>query len=75
MWGLEGIAAGTLVAMVYQMLYMSLYDTRKILKRPLRDLGCLIVLAAFLFLLMMLAGRCSVPEAEGLVRMVLGYFK
>ena len=36
-WGLEGVAAGTLVAMAYQTLYMSLYDTRKILKRPLRS--------------------------------------
>ena len=74
-WGLEGVAAGTLVAMAYQTLYMSLYDTRKILKRPLRSLGRLIFMAAVLFLLMMVAGRCSVPEAESLVRMVLGCFK
>jgi len=74
-WGLEGVAAGTLVAMAYQTLYMSLYDTRKILKRPLRSLRRLIFMAAVLFLLMMVAGRCSVLEAESLVRMVLGCFK
>lgn len=33
-WGLEGVAAGTLAAMVYQMIYMSVYDAKVLLKRP-----------------------------------------
>ena len=33
-WGLEGVAIGTLVAMAYQAVYMALYDTRVLLKRP-----------------------------------------
>lgn len=32
-WGLEGVAAGTLIAMAYQMLYMVWYDTKVLLKR------------------------------------------
>lgn len=32
-WGLEGVAAGTLVAMVYQLIYMAVYDTKVLLKR------------------------------------------
>ena len=35
-WGLPGVAAGTLVAMVYQTAYMAYYDSRVLLKRPLR---------------------------------------
>lgn len=32
-WGLEGVAAGTLIAMVYQLIYMAVYDTKVLLKR------------------------------------------
>ncbi len=32
-WGLEGVAAGTLIAMAYQLIYMAVYDTRILLKR------------------------------------------
>ena len=34
-WGLEGVAAGTLVAMVYQLIYMAVYDTKILLKRSI----------------------------------------
>lgn len=34
-WGLEGVAAGTLAAMVYQLAYMALYDSRALLGRSL----------------------------------------
>jgi O-antigen/teichoic acid export membrane protein len=37
-WGLEGVAVGTLVAMAYQAVYMALYDTRVLLKRPYKVL-------------------------------------
>lgn len=35
-WGLPGVAAGTLAAMVYQTAYMAYYDSQVLLKRPLR---------------------------------------
>lgn len=37
-WGLEGVAVGTLAAMAYQAVYMALYDTRVLLKRPYKVL-------------------------------------
>ena len=71
-WGMEGVAAGTLAAMVYQAVYMSIYDSRKILHRPVRILlrrAALdgILLAVLLLLLRMMFGG----EAAGLIRRVL----
>ena len=34
-WGLIGVAVGTLVAMVYQTVWMAIYNTKNLLKRPL----------------------------------------
>lgn len=36
-WGLVGIAVGTLVAMLYQTMWMAIYNTKNLLKRPLRS--------------------------------------
>ena len=33
-WGLVGIAVGTLIAMVYQTIWMAVYNTKSLLKRP-----------------------------------------
>lgn len=35
LWGLEGVAAGTLAAMLYQLIYMAIYDSRILLRRPI----------------------------------------
>jgi len=36
--GLVGVAIGTLIAMVYQTIWMALYNTRALLKRPVRSI-------------------------------------
>ena len=55
-WGLEGVAAGTLIAMVYQLIYMSVYITRVLLKRSgmivLRNLLMDVVVVGALILLL-----------------------
>ena len=51
-WGLEGVAAGTLIAMIYQLIYMAAYDTKVILKqsgkvflrRIVEDIGIIAIL-------------------------------
>lgn len=35
LWGLEGVAIGTLTAMLYQLIYMAIYDSKVLLKRTL----------------------------------------
>uniref|UniRef100_UPI004057826E lipopolysaccharide biosynthesis protein n=1 Tax=Acetatifactor sp. TaxID=1872090 RepID=UPI004057826E len=50
-WGLVGVAIGTLVAMIYQTMWMAIYDTKHLLRRPISifakqiliDLGTVLV--------------------------------
>jgi O-antigen/teichoic acid export membrane protein len=34
-WGLVGVAVGTLIAMLYQTVWMAIYNTKNLLKRPI----------------------------------------
>ncbi|MBQ9009301.1 MAG: polysaccharide biosynthesis C-terminal domain-containing protein [Clostridia bacterium] len=69
--GLEGVAAGTLAAMAYQVVYMALYDNREILRRSSGNLVRIAVIFLFLFLILPLVARVTEAPAEMLVRRIL----
>ena len=69
--GLEGVAAGTLAAMAYQTVWMSLYDSRSILRRPARVLIRTALTDAAIVLLILAAARLIRLPAAALVRQVL----
>lgn len=54
-WGLVGVAVGTLIAMAYQTMWMAIYNTKHLLKRPiwsiLKQFGVDILTAAAICLL------------------------
>ena len=55
--GLEGVAVGTLVAMVYQLIYMAIYDSRVLLNRTIwvfikQILVDVVILGGLIFLVM-----------------------
>ena len=73
-WGLEGVAAGTLIAMVYQLIYMAVYDTKVLLKRSgwvfVRNILLDLMIVGILILLAFL-----VPlPVESWFRWILGLF-
>ena len=74
-WGLEGVAVGTLVAMAYQAVYMAIYDTKVLLKRPwkvlLKTLAIDFVLVGFVVLI---ANTVHIPIEE-LFRWILGLLR
>ena len=70
--GMEGVAVGTLVAMGYQMIYMAIYDSRIILRRPVRVLLKRAVTDGLLLAALALLIRITVGDhAAGLIRWVL----
>ena len=71
-FGMEGVAAGTLAAMGYQMIYMSLYDTRNILKRSHWVLVRNFLRDAVMVLGILLAARMVQLPAAEIIRQVLG---
>lgn len=74
-WGLEGVAVGTLVAMAYQAVYMSLYDTRVLLKRPYKVLLQNVVLDLVLIgLFVVIANTVHLPVEE-IFRWILGLIR
>ena len=74
-WGLEGVAVGTLAAMAYQAVYMALYDTRVLLKRPYKVLLQNVVLdLALVGLFVVITNTISLP-VEGLFRWILGLLR
>lgn len=74
-WGLEGVAVGTLVAMAYQAVYMALYDTRVLLKRPYKVLLQNAVLDLALIGLFMLISQIIHLPVEEIFRWVLGMIR
>lgn len=65
-WGLEGVASGTLVAMIYQLVYMAWYDTKVLLKRPIQVfLQNLLLDGTIIATLILLAQWIRLPAAEG----------
>lgn len=64
-WGLVGVAIGTLVAMLYQTLWMAIYNTKNLLKRPLwsvlKQFGVDILTAGVVCLL---AGRITLGQVS-----------
>ncbi len=71
LWGLEGVAAGTLIAMAYQLVYMEHYDTGILLKRSRRELcKTLAIDAGLVVLILLVSNLVSFPAAE-LFRRVL----
>ena len=70
-WGLEGVALGTLLAMGYQMVYMSLYDSGKILFRPEWIPAKTLLLDAGLLAVILLAGWLLHLAAADIIRWIL----
>ena len=74
-WGLEGVADGTLVAMAYQAVYMALYDTRVLLKRPYKVLLVNVALDLVLIgLFVVIANTIHLPVEE-IFRWILGLIR
>ena len=74
-WGLEGVAVGTLVAMAYQAVYMALYDTRVLLKRPYKVLLQNVALDLVLIgLFVVIANTVHLPIEE-IFRWILGLIR
>ena len=74
-WGLEGVAVGTLVAMAYQAVYMALYDTRVLLKRPYKVLLVNVALDLVLIgLFVVIANTVHLPVEE-IFRWILGLIR
>ena len=70
-WGLEGVALGTLLAMGYQMVYMSLYDSGKILFRPEWIPAKTLLLDVGLLAVILLAGWLLHLAAADIIRWIL----
>ncbi len=65
-WGLEGVAAGTLIAMVYQLVYMVRYNTKVLLKRPIQTfLQNLLLDGAIVAIIIPLGQWIRLPATEG----------
>ncbi|HFU3726473.1 TPA: sugar isomerase [Streptococcus suis] len=63
-WGLIGVAIGTLVAMVYQTVWMAVYDSRNLIKWPLRNFAKQIFVDGLTVIIGFFATRMIVmPEA------------
>ena len=74
-WGLEGVAVGTLAAMAYQAVYMALYDTRVLLKRPYKVLLQNVALDLVLIgLFVVIANTVHLPVEE-IFRWILGLIR
>ena len=73
--GLEGVAVGTLIAMAYQAVYMALYDTRILLKRPVKVLLQNVVLDLVLIGLFVLISQTVRLPAEEIFRWILGLIR
>lgn len=73
-WGLEGVAAGTLLAMAYQLVYMAVYDTKVLLKRPFRVLIRQILIDLALIGVIVLAGDLVREPGEAFFRWIMGLF-
>lgn len=63
-WGLIGVAIGTLVAMGYQTVWMAVYDSRNLIKWPLRNFAKQIFVDGLTVIISFFATRMIVmPEA------------
>ena len=63
-WGLIGVAIGTLVAMGYQTVWMAVYDSRNLIKWPLRNFAKQIFVDGLTVIIGFFATRMIVmPEA------------
>lgn len=65
-WGLEGVAFGTLVAMMYQTVYMASYDSGKLLERSILVFFRNILLDVLIVVGIVLVMRCVHFPAEAL---------
>ena len=74
-WGLEGVAAGTLAAMLYQLIYMAIYDSRVLLNRSMRVFVKQILIDAFILGGLILLFALIPFQFEEIFRWVLGLFR
>ncbi|QTE67032.1 polysaccharide biosynthesis C-terminal domain-containing protein [Clostridiales bacterium] len=74
-WGLEGVALGTLAAMAYQAVYMAMYDTRVLLKRPDKVLLQNVALDLVLIGLFVLISQTVHLPVEEFFRRILGLIR
>ena len=74
-WGLEGVALGTMAAMLYQMIYMMCYDSKVLLKRSLLVIIKNLLIDALILALIILISRLINFNAEDLFEPVLNVLK
>lgn len=74
-WGLEGVAMGTMAAMLYQMIYMTGYDSKVLLKRSYLVIVKRLVIDAIILLTIILESRLKFFSADELFRLILNVFK
>ena len=74
-WGLEGVALGTMAAMLYQMIYMMCYDSKVLLKRSLLIIIKNLLIDVLILTLIILISRLINFNAEDLFEPVLNVLK
>ena len=74
-YGLEGVATGTMAAMLYQMIYMMIYDSKVLLKRSILEIIKILLIDAVILALVILVSKLINVRAEGMFRLVLNVFK
>lgn len=74
-WGLEGVAVGTLVAMAYQAIYMALYSTRVLLKRPYKMLLKTIIIDLILIGIVVLFSQTVHLPIKEIFQWILGLIR
>ena len=74
LWGVEGVVLGTLAAMVYQLVYMAVYDSRLLSDRLLSHFVKLLLMDAALTGVILLIASCIHFPATDVFKMVLDIF-
>ena len=74
-WGLEGVALGTMAAMFYQMIYMMQYDSKVLLKRSSWIIVKRLVIDIAILALIILVFQVTNIRVEELFKAVLNVFK
>lgn len=70
--GLEGAAIGTLVAMVYQFIFMMIYDSKVFLRRSVKPVLKLLLMDAVIILPFIFIGKKIQPTAFNIISTILG---
>ena len=74
-FGLEGVALGTMAAMLYQMIYMMVYDSKVLLKRSMWIIVKRLVIDALILILIIFVSRLLFFRAEELFKLIFSFLK